>query len=509
LLFNNALNSLFLSIKKEKMSVNTTRLWLIFFTGLITFIIPFSCHADEPYRQKLDCFSIVVGKKASADGSVIVAHNEDTGTDLVNFTKVPAADHPDGSEILFETGGKTSQVNHTLGYLWINIPVCDVCDTYINESGVFIGSDGCPSREDQPDLTDGGIVFWLRRILAERAHTAREGVKLAGELIDRYGYASSGRTYIIADANEGWMLAVVNGRHWVASRVPDDEIAVIPNSYTIQEVNLADTLNYLGSPDLVEYAIARGWYNPATDGVFRFARAYSNPGSLTHPDNVSRMWRGVSMLSGRTYSLSDDLPFSFKPVQKVDMHDLMAVLRDHYEGTELDKSHHYTAGNPHKLSSGTICSGGSQYSAIAQLRSWMPVEIGTRVWVAPFRPCIQAYAAWYPCITNTPAIYAKSDPKTLLDRHFDRDYSKPDGRKHAFRVFVARVNEVDEDFSNRMIPAQNSIKQFEKENFVLQDSFEKQILDQYALNPEKAKKRLTDHSNRIAMKICREAGRGL
>jgi dipeptidase len=487
------------------MAKSNTRFRLIIVAGLITALSAFNCLADDPYKQKLDCFSIIVGKNASVDGSVIVAHNEDTGTDLVNFTKVPAADHPAGSEIMFETGGKTQQMNHTLGYLWINIPVCDVCDTYVNESGVFIGSDGCPSREDKPDLTDGGIAFWLRRILADRATTAREAVKLAGEMIGRYGYASSGRTYIIADAKEGWMLAVVNGRHWVASRVPDDEIAVIPNSYTIQTVDLADTLNYLGSPDLVSYAIARGWYNPATDGAFRFAKAYSNPGSLTHPDNVSRMWRGINMLSGRSYKLTDDLPFSFRPAQKATIQDLMRVLRDHYEGTELDKSNHYTTGNPHKLSSGTICSGGSQYSAVAQLRSWLPVEIGTRVWIAPFRPCIQAYAAWYPCISNTPAIYAKSDPQTLLERHFDRSYSKPDGRRHAFRIFVSRVEKVDEDFSNRMIPAQNSIARFEKQNFERQDAFEKQILEAYSKDPEKAKRQLTDHSNRVAMKIARRA----
>jgi dipeptidase len=465
--------------------------------------------AQEPYTQKLDCFSIIVGKNASTDGSVLVAHNEDTGTDLVNFTKVQAASHPAGSEIVFENGGKIPQVSQTLGYLWINIPVCDVCDTYINESGVFIGSDGCPSREDREDLTDGGIVFWLRRILAERAHTAREAVKLAGELINRYGYASSGRTYIIADAHEGWMLAVARGRHWVASRVPDDEIAVIPNSYTIQEVNLKDTMNYLGSPDLVEYAISRGWYNPATDGAFRFAKAYSNPGSLTHPDNVSRMWRGVTMLSGKSFTLDDDLPFSLKPVEKVDIHDLTAVLRDHYEGTELDKSNLYTSGNPHVLSSGTICSGGSQYSAIAELRSWLPVEIGTRVWMAPFRPCVQAFSAWYPCITGTPAIYAKSDPQTLLDRHFDREYSKPGRKKHAFRIFVSRVERVDADFGNRMIPAQASIREFEKKNFAEQDRFEKEILSQFDQDRGEAIKGLTSHSNRIAKQICRQAKHGL
>ena len=167
-------------MKKATAGILTTAI-----SGLIFIFPAYRTYAQGDCNPKLDCFSIVVGRSASADGSVIVAHNEDTGTKLVNYFKVPAMDHQPGEEILFETGGKTPQASHTLGYLWINLPVCDVCDTYLNESGVFVGSDGCPSREDKPVLTSGGIVFWLRRIVAERARTAREGVKIAGKLLSR------------------------------------------------------------------------------------------------------------------------------------------------------------------------------------------------------------------------------------------------------------------------------------------------------------------------------------
>jgi dipeptidase len=468
-------------------------------------VLNVNCAAQECYSQKLDCFSILVGKNASSDGSVIAAHTEDTGTELVNYYKVPAKDHQPGEQILFNTGGRTLQTRQTLGYLWINLPVCDVCDTYINESGVFIGSNGCPSREDQPELIDGGIVFWLRRMVAERAGNAREGVKLAGRLIDEFGYASSGRTYIIADSKEGWILNVVNGKHWVAARVPDDEVAVIPNSYTIREVNLADTVNYLGSKDLVDYAVRRGWYNSSADGEFVFTKAYSNPGSLTHPDNINRMWRATEILSGRKYDVKGVLPFSFKPEENVEMEKVMKVLRDHYEGTELDKSQHYTNGNPHTLNSGTICSGGSQYSVVAQLRPWLPVEIGTVVWIAPFRPCTQAYTAWYPAMTSVPAIYAKGVYDMALKNHFDPAYKSSDGNPHAFRTFATLVDSVDKNYGKFILPVQKFWGSFEEKNFRDQERFEKVVGEIFKKDPVKALQVLTDYNSRKAVKIYRKA----
>lgn len=476
-------------------------------SGLTLILLTNCCFADGDCKPKLDCFSIVVGRNASADGSVIVAHNEDTGTQLVNYYKVPPMDHQPGEEIAFETGARALQAKHTLGYLWINLPVCDVCDTYINESGVFVGSDGCPSREDKPELTDGGIVFWLRRIVAERAFTAREGVKIAGRLIDEFGYASSGRTYVIADATEGWIINVVNGKHWVAARVPDDEIAVIPNSYTIREVNLADTANFLGSSDLVDYAVRRGWYNSVADGEFVFTKAYSHPGSLAHPDNINRMWRGTELLSGRKYDVKGVLPFSFKPENKVSLYDVIKVLRDHYEGTELDKSKKYTEGNPHRVNSGTICSGGSQYGVVAHLRSWLPVEIGTVAWIAPFRPCTQAFSAWYPSMTGIPSMYAKDDFESALKHHFDPAFSKGDDKRHAFRIFVSLVNEVDKDYGKFILPVQKVWRSLEKANFRDQDRFEEAFLEFYKRDPGKALQVLTDFTSRKAVDIYRKAGK--
>ncbi len=145
------------------------------------------------------------------------AHNEDDwGDRIVNFYKVPAMQHKAGETITLKNEGELKQVSKTYSYLWLEMPEMEFSDSYMNEWGVTIGSDACMSREKKAKLTDGGIGYWLRRAMAERATSAREAVKIGGALVEQYGYSSSGRTYCIADAHEAWMLAVVNGKHWVA-----------------------------------------------------------------------------------------------------------------------------------------------------------------------------------------------------------------------------------------------------------------------------------------------------
>ena len=135
------------------------------------------------------CYSIVVGKKASVDGCVIMAHNEDDGLpQIVNHHKIPRKKHSSGETVKLCNGGQLAQVRQTWAYIWSEMPGMLFSDSYLNEWGVSIASDNCPSREDKPEITDGGIGYMLRRLIAQRAKTAREGVLLAGKLVERFGY---------------------------------------------------------------------------------------------------------------------------------------------------------------------------------------------------------------------------------------------------------------------------------------------------------------------------------
>ena len=177
------------------------------------------------------CTTIIVGKKASQDGSVLFGHNEDdSGRRVVNIWRVPRIKHQPDEMVRLVNGDEIPQVEETWSLLWFQVNGLKFSDYFMNEWGVCVGTDACRSREEQTVIDQGRIGYMLRRIVAERAKTAREGVTIAGELLDKLGYASSGRTMAICDAEEGWLLSIVAGKHWVAQRVPDDEVAILPNT---------------------------------------------------------------------------------------------------------------------------------------------------------------------------------------------------------------------------------------------------------------------------------------
>jgi dipeptidase len=370
-------------------------------------------------NDSYNCFTIAAGKNTTIDGSVLLAHNEDDhGRLLVNVYKVAAQEHGKNDVISLNGGVTLPQVKNTPAMLWLEIPETDFADAYVNEFGVAVTSNSCPSREDKPELTKGGIGFMLRRLIAERAQTARAGVRIAGELVDQFGYNASGRTYIIADAKEGWFMHVVNGKHWIARRIPDNEVAVIANYYTIDSVDLNDRDNFLGSPDIIDYAVHRDWYNPEKDGAFDFARAYSSPKELKSMSNILRQWQGTNLLAAKFHKVEERFPFSFKPRRALRLSDLFQVLRDHYEGSKYDLSDHYKNGSPNSGKNRTICTESTQYAFVAQLRDWLPAEIAYAVWICFRRPDSNAFSPWYVGCQQFPDGYGLISSDNALKNHF-------------------------------------------------------------------------------------------
>ncbi len=279
------------------------------------------------------CFGILAGRNATTDGYVYLGHNEDQyGQKMLNIYQVPATPE-------------------RCAYLWFEFPGQAAGDSYANEFGVCLASNKCRSREDR---AQGSLVYEIRTTAIQKARSAREAVHIIGSLVSQYGYADSGRSYLVADQKEGWIVAVVQGHHWVAQRVPDDEIATIPNYYTIGEINLKDTLNYLGSKDIVSYARRRGWYKPGRDGAFNFRRAYADPKTLTSSYNLDR-----HTLAQETF-FGDFQPetFSRKPLRKFHRRDLSQLL------TEAPIRHDATA-----------------LTTVFTLNPAFPPEKGTVVWV--------------------------------------------------------------------------------------------------------------------------------
>jgi len=457
---------------------------------LILIFISGYCYAGE------GCFTIVVGRDASVDGSVIMAHNEDDSPpQVVNHYKVPRQKYEDGETFKLLAGGEIPQIPSTLSYIWSEMPGLRFSDSFLNEAGVCVTSDNCPSREDNPEITDGGITKMLRHLIAQRASTALMGVKLAGELVEQFGYGASGRTYIISDPNEGWLFAVVRGKHWLAARVPDDHAAMIANTYTIHNVDLSDTLNYRASADIIEYAVERGWHDPDA-GDFDFAAAYANPEVAVSGSNYYRQWAGLNHLSASPMEASPQLPFSIVPKKKVGIHDLMAILRDHYEETELEVN-----GNPHENPISTICGRATQTSFIAQLRGDMPEDIGLVYRVSLGPPCGSVYIPFYFGISAFPEgyVWKSEQPSAGLFREKVNAPFKAD-KSAAFWTFSNFFYKMDANYKEEMNSAQASFKRLEKEAAADQDSIESIAQGMIASDQDGVEKLLSDFSKDVYLK---------
>ena len=246
------------------------------------------------------CFSIIVGHGASSDGALLLGHNED------------------------DKGAVEYYLNSTPQGLWTEVPGFKAADSFLNRWGVAIVSDNCKSREDREDYTAGGVLYDLRYSVYEFAHSAREAVDIIGRIVESRGYCDSGRSYMVADAREAWVVAVVRGRHWVAQRVPDDAVMTIPNYYVIGEVDLSDSKNFLACPDLVEYAVERGWYDPDKDGAVNFRNAYAQRESLVRKHNTERH---QTMLEGLGVEYDpENVPFCVRPASKIDASKIESLL---------------------------------------------------------------------------------------------------------------------------------------------------------------------------------------
>lgn len=345
------------------------------------------------------CMTFVVGRKASATGHVIVGHNEDDWPMFeCHHGMVPARDWPAGSVLPATVGCNPNvpQAAHTLRCYWGEVKFQSGdgnADTFFNEKGVFICSDSggnSMERMDDPSLlTEGGVKFNLRRMVGERATSARDGVRILCAAVERYGYAPSARIYTIADHDEAWLVQVVHGRNYVAVRVPDDEVAIMPNLYTVGELDAWPAEDVIVSPGLLENAKAKGFWDG--QGRFNFAAAYQgsydygDEHAFAHPNNTGRFRQAILLLTGAEWPAGKPFPFSVKPKKlPFSVADLKALLTAHNAPLQ---------GGRHDLFSWSICSSTTIESEICELAERPEDAVLS---VALGRGCEKPYHAWKP-----------------------------------------------------------------------------------------------------------------
>ena len=445
------------------------------------------------------CYAVIVGREASIDGSVLVGHNEQNGgRRILNFRRIPRRQFREDAVVQLHRGGRLEQVPETWSYLWSENPGLEFSDAYINEWGVSIVSDSCRTREDdyaalvaRGEIRNGGIGYMLRRLVVERAKNAREGVRLAGQLVERFGYVFSGRSYVIADAREAWLFAAVQGRRWVAQRVPDDRVVILPNVHIIGETDFSDVTNFMAAPDLIDYAVRRGWFDPDGGEPFNFRKVYCvRP--VDQPD--PRRLRGRQLVMGRdaAESSNDPLSFGVEPQKKMTVAAVLEILRD--------------TGGPTAL-----CSPVTQEGTVFQLRAEMPVSIGCVYWRTTAAPYTSLLTPWYAGITSTPPHY--SSPATLeqavsLGHHFEPPMGTFDSDSTlAWWKFKRLQDLVCEDFGDRVANVRVAQTAFEGELFERQPVVERKALELWQTNCDAARKYLTEYSAETAARACREADR--
>lgn len=375
------------------------------------------------------CTSLLVGKKASTDGSTIITYAADSHVLYGELYRWPAATHPKGTMLdiyEWDTGkflGKIPQVEKTYSVIG-NINEHQLC---ISES-TFTGK---KELQDTTGIMDYGSLIY---VTLQRAKTAREAITVMTDLVKNYGFYSTGESFSIADPNEIWIMEMIGkgpgnkGAVWVAVRIPDDCIAGHANQARIHKFPLNDKANCIYSPDVISFAREKGYF----DGLnrdFSFSNAYGRAdfGSLRGCD--ARVWSFYNRYADNMDSYlpylrgesEDVLPLYVKPNRQLSVRDVQWMMRDHFQGTPFDMTEDAGAGPfkvPYRFRPLTfevdsvrytheraIATQQTGFSFVAQMRSWLPAAIGGILWFGVDDANTSVYVPVYCANTEVPECF--------------------------------------------------------------------------------------------------------
>lgn len=455
------------------------------------------------------CTNLLVSKRATVDGSTMITYAADAGGFMERLFYLPEADHKPGEMLEvhdWDTGkllGSIKQVPHTYRVVG-----------NMNQYQLTMGEttfSGLEKYRDTTAILDYGSLI---RITLQRAKTAREAIKLVDALTKEYGYYSTGESFSIADPNEVWIMDIHpkgvgnKGIVWVARRIPDGYIAAHANQSRIRKIIKNDPDNCMYSEDVISFAqkekIAKEY-----DGEFSFADTYNplDPGGVLYCEG--RVWRFYS-LAAPSLHLSDDYwravegaepyPLFIKPDKKISVKDLQNWMRDHFEGTEYDMTKGIAAGPygcPYRwknlswqLESDTthkfgwerpISTQQTAWSYIAQMRSFMPDEIGGLLWYGVDDAATSCYVPLYSSLNKAPQPYEVGSIKDFSWDSMFWVFNLVANKAYTMYSYISKdVKKVQQEYENRFLDNQSPM--------------EKTALELYKQDPKKAIDFLSDYS---------------
>ena len=466
------------------------------------------------------CTNLIVGKKASVDGSVLVSYNADDYGMFGHLCHYPAGTHKKGEmRKIFDWDS---------GEYHGEIPEAPI--TYnvignINEYQLSIAETTYGGREEMIDTT--GILDYgsLIYVTLQRAKTAREAISVMTSLVEKYGYCSSGETFSICDPNEAWIMEMMGtgpgskGVVWVAMRIPDNAVCAHANQSRIGKFDMKDKKNVIYSKNVISYARKMGWFT-GKDADFSWKNTYARPDFSGRRFCDARVWsffnhyqkgfdRYLPWALGKDPN-AEDMPLWIIPDRKLSVHDVEMGMRDHYEGTALALDTTNVGGGIYQMpyrptplqfkvdgktyfNERPISTQQSAFSFVSQLRSWMPREIGGVIWFGNDDANMIAYTPVYCGNTVQPECYNTpgADAVTFSD-------------KNAFWVCNWVSNMVYPRYS-QIFPELKTVRDsLEASYFAQQADFEKKAMELYVTDKQAAIRLLNEYSVDKAQQMLAE-----
>jgi len=413
------------------------------------------------------CTNYLVTKGASADGSTMISYAGDSHVRYGNLYYFPRTTWPEGSMLTIydRSSGKP------LGQIPQPHETYQVIG-FMNEYQVSVGESTFGGRTELEDTT--GIIDWgsIMFLALQRSKTAREAIRVMAELVEQFGYYSSGESYSIADPNEAWILELIGkgvemktdkktkhtwngnkGAVWVAIRIPDGYISAHANharittfpmengitsisSLNISKINNPD-VEVVYAADVIDFARAKGYYTgdgsnfsfsdtyaPLTFSAARFCELRVWAMFDQACDGMDAYW---DYATGKVKS--PRMPLYVKPNRKLTPRDLFHFKRNHLEGTELDMTKDMGAGlqgMPYRWRPMTWQYEGRNYfhervtatqqtafSWVAQMRGWLPDPIGGVFWYGVDAAEFSVHVPFYCGMLSVPEPYAEGTADLL------------------------------------------------------------------------------------------------
>ena len=381
----------------------------------------------------MPCTTILVGKKASNDNSTMIARTDDGHFETKKLIVLEPKDHK-------------KKYKSVISHVEIELPGdpmrCTACPSVNPKNGVWaatgvnaanVGMTATETITTNPRVlaADPLVVYKKAEKRGEKdvpggigeediimlvlpyVKTAREGVLRFAELLEKYGtYESNGVAF--NDENEVWWMETIGGHHWMAKRVPDDRVVIMPNQFGMDSFDLEDALGkkkaHMCSADLKEF-IKENRLDCNQNGEFDPRKIFGSHSDQDHIYNTPRAWFMGRYLTPTTHRWegenaefgpeSDNIPWSFVPERKLAVEDVKYMLSSNYQGTPYNPYLNHDTGMRGKYRSIGINRTG--VTSVCQIRSGVPEAIRGVEWICFGSTTFDALLPVYPNVHKMPA----------------------------------------------------------------------------------------------------------